>query len=165
MWRSNPTLAPASIQISKNQKLLTDKGNAPHHASSQDPAAWALKKKNLAYQSAMTLAKSPGSSLLMTGFMLWLTGNSLQLFSIIMLLMSMRTPIVAIMGTQKTFSRYEESDISLLVPKVVYIALNLAAFGMCLYKAQAMGLIPTLMDLQPLPVQLADDVIVALRET
>jgi len=44
-------------------------------------------------QSAMTIAKSPGKSLFMTMIMLWMSGSTLQLFSIMIMAMSFWTPL------------------------------------------------------------------------
>ncbi len=41
------------------------------------------------YQSAMAIATAPGKQLFMTAFMLYMSGNTLQIFSIMMLVCSL----------------------------------------------------------------------------
>jgi hypothetical protein len=137
--------------------------NSLDSSSRNDPVAYAMNKKKLASQSAMNLAKSPASQIFMTGFMLWLTGNSLQIFSIIMLGMSTWRPISAIISTNSTFAKYDSAQISLAMPKLIYIALNMIVFLVCVYKAQNMGLVPTLSELEPLPAADVRDTVIGIN--
>jgi len=100
-------------------------------------------KDELVRQSAMAMATQPGKQLLMTAFMLWMAGSSLQIFSIMMLGMAVVQPIRAIMGYKQQFTRYEDSNVDVSLAKLVFIVLNLAGLGMGLYKAQTMGLLPS----------------------
>jgi hypothetical protein len=90
----------------------------------------------------MSTATAPGAQLLMTCFMLWMSGSSLQIFSIMMLVMAFIQPLQRLFAFNKQFSRYETSaDLSL--PKLIYIGLNLLGVGVALYKSHTMGLLPT----------------------
>jgi hypothetical protein len=55
----------------------------------------------LMYKNAMAFAKSPMSSIFMTAFMMYMTGNSLQIFSIVMLAMAFWNPTQAIINVEK----------------------------------------------------------------
>jgi hypothetical protein len=55
----------------------------------------------LLYRNAMAFAKSPFSSIFMTAFMMYMTGNSLQIFSIVMLVMAFWNPTQAILNVEK----------------------------------------------------------------
>lgn len=91
----------------------------------------------------MSTAKAPLQSLLMNAFMLWMVGNSLQIFSIMMLGMTLLNPIKAMIGLSGTFSKYEHPKVNLALPKLIFIALNLALFGMALWKCEKLGLLPS----------------------
>ena len=103
------------------------------------------KTADLVYQSAMNTALAPGKQLLMTAFMLWMSGNTLQIFSIMMLGMALYQPLQRMVNVQAEFARYggHGAAVSLLWPQVVFVACNLAGVGLALYKCQSMGLLPT----------------------
>ena len=110
------------------------------------------KTADLVYQSAMNTALAPGKQLLMTGFMLWMSGNTLQIFSIMMLGMALYQPLQRMLNVQAEFARYTStaangsgagSGVNLLLPQLVFVACNLAGVGLALYKCQSMGLLPT----------------------
>lgn len=108
-------------------------------------------KSDLVYNSAMALAQSPGSQLMMTAFMLWMSGNTLQIFSISMLAMAFWQPIQKIIGTNDTFAKYKDSKVDITLPKLVWIGINICAVFLALYKCQTMGLLPTAAELGPTP--------------
>lgn len=101
------------------------------------------KQADLLYKSAMAMAQAPGKQLFMTAFMLWMSGNSLQIFSIMMLGMALWTPLSELFSVQTKFIRYADSGIDLIMPKIVFILMNLAGLGVALYKCNSMGLLPT----------------------
>ena len=102
------------------------------------------KTADLVYQSAMNTALAPGKQLLMTAFMLWMSGNTLQIFSIMMLGMALYQPVQRIFAVQTEFARYGgNAGVNLLLPQLVFVACNVAGVGLALYKCQSMGLLPT----------------------
>ncbi|GAB5359650.1 hypothetical protein AAMO2058_000561500 [Amorphochlora amoebiformis] len=102
-------------------------------------------------QSAMATARSPGKQILMTGFMMFMTGNTLQIFSIMMLGMAMWTPVSGLLNTNKVFERYEGRGVDLVMPKLIYVALNLAGFALVCWKLNSMGLLPSAWELAAEP--------------
>ena len=91
----------------------------------------------------MSIAKAPGQQLLMTAFMLWMSGNSLQIFSIMMLSMALWKPISEMLNVQTRFARFADSGVDMTLPKITFIALHLAGLALGLYKCNTMGLLPT----------------------
>mmetsp|Transcript_10353 Transcript_10353/g.16775 ORF Transcript_10353/g.16775 Transcript_10353/m.16775 type:complete len:183 (+) Transcript_10353:116-664(+) len=85
-------------------------------------------------RSAMATASSPMKQILMTGVMMFMSGNTLQIFSIMMLGMAMWTPIRGLLETGKVFERYEDRGVDLVMPKLIYIALNLGGFALVCWK-------------------------------
>jgi ER membrane protein complex subunit 4 len=94
--------------------------------------------------------------------MLWMSGSSIQIFSLMMTGMALWTPLNAIASINTTFARYEptvtspttggvkssgpsERDgekIDLKIPKLIFLSLQLLALAIGLYKCSTMGLLP-----------------------
>ena len=92
--------------------------------------------------SAMQAAKAPLQQIISTGMMMWLSGNSLQIFSIMALVMMFRAPVTGLLSVRSSFARFEGKT-PLLLPYLTFVAINLLLLGMGLYKASAMGLLPS----------------------
>jgi hypothetical protein len=88
----------------------------------------------------MATAYAPGKNLLSTAFMLWMSGNSIQLFSIMAVGMALMNPIKAIAATGETFRSFEGVDTK--IPKLIFVAFQILSLGVALYKLQSMGLLP-----------------------
>ena len=78
----------------------------------------------------------------MTGFMLWMTGSGVHLFSIMIVGMSLFNPIKAIMAVNTTFKRFELPGVNLAGAKLKFIAIQIVALGMGIWKLNKMGLLP-----------------------
>jgi ER membrane protein complex subunit 4 len=100
-----------------------------------------LKKQ----KKAMEVATSPGKALMMTAFMMWMSGSQLNIFTITTVSGALLNPVRGLITTNATFKNYEDADghTNLLQPKLIYIALQLVALSVGLYKMSTMGLLPT----------------------
>lgn len=58
------------------------------------------RRPQLLLENAMHAAKVPLSSVAMTGFMLWMSGSSIQIFSVMMLGMSLFNTSKALLGSR-----------------------------------------------------------------
>lgn len=96
-----------------------------------------LKKKR-----AMDMGIAPGKQLFMTMFMLYMAGGGVHIFSIMIVGMSLLTPIKAITSVKTYFQPLEGDGIDLTQPKLAYVALNFVGLGIALYKCFTMGLLP-----------------------
>ena len=98
----------------------------------------------LKLKKAWEVALAPVKGLPMTAFMMYMSGNSLQIFSIMMVWMAFKNPIVGIMSTQQAFERFEsESNKTQIMPvKFVYVAMQIVALGVGVWKVNSMGLLP-----------------------
>ncbi|KAJ1678710.1 hypothetical protein EV182_003507, partial [Spiromyces aspiralis] len=79
-------------------------------------------------------------------FMAWMSGTSVQIFSIIITVMILFSPIKAIMNVSEVFTPLEKSGkstIDLTPQKLSYVAINLGAVLFGLYRLSVMGLLPT----------------------
>jgi hypothetical protein len=90
--------------------------------------------------SAMKLAYQAGSSIPMMAFMLWMSGNQVQIFTIMMLGMAFYQPIVAIFSVESHFARYKDSNVNLLNPKIIYCLLQLCSLGVACYKVLSLSI-------------------------
>lgn len=73
-----------------------------------------------------------------------MTGNTLQIFSIMMVFMMFKSPIQSIMNVQAAFQRFESEGTKarILTVKIVYVLMNMMLLGLGVYKINAMGLLP-----------------------
>ncbi len=80
----------------------------------------------------------------MNAIMMYMSGNSLQIFSIMMVFMLFKNPISGLLATNSAFSRFESEGISgkILGCKIVYVALQFVLLGLGVWKVDGMGLLP-----------------------
>ena len=80
----------------------------------------------------------------MNAIMMYMSGNSLQIFSIMMTAMLFMNPLKALSSVASTFSRFDnERTHSRLWPvKLAFIALQLATIALGIWKVNGMGLLP-----------------------
>ncbi|KAG0239140.1 hypothetical protein BGW41_007911 [Actinomortierella wolfii] len=97
------------------------------------------------------VALAPGKQLPMQAFMLWMSGNSVQIFSVAITAMLMFSPIRAILNMSQVFERYETysavkqpiTESKLFLPKVTFLAMQLLSILLGMWKLNSMGLLPT----------------------
>ena len=92
-----------------------------------------------AYQFAMSQVQAIG----MTGFMMYMAGSGVQIFSMMVVGNGLFQPIKAIMASGKTFERFADASTDVTGPRLVFCAIQLAGLAMGLYKLNSMGLLPT----------------------
>lgn len=94
-------------------------------------------------RQAFNIAYGPAKGLLSTGFMLWMSGSSIQIFSIMMTGMALMNPLKAIASVNESFRHLEKEDgVNLSMPKLIFISVQLVSFAMAMYKLSSMGLLP-----------------------
>ena len=98
----------------------------------------------LKLKKAWELALAPAKSLPMNAVMMYMSGNSLQIFSIMMVFMLFKTPLQALLQTGPLFARFETEGTRarLLLVRATYVAMNLLALSFGLWKVNSMGLFP-----------------------
>jgi hypothetical protein len=74
-------------------------------------------------------------------FLMYMAGNSISIFPIMMVGMLFMRPIKALLSVSSAFKMIEGSHS--VVQKLAYLAGNLVNLGIALYKCQSMGLLPT----------------------
>ena len=80
----------------------------------------------------------------MNAIMMYMSGNSLQIFSIMMVFMLFKNPVQSLMQTNQAFTRFETEGTRkmLWLVKAAYVAMNLVALGLGVWKVNGMGLLP-----------------------
>lgn len=104
------------------------------------------EQEKLWVQKSWELAKSPFKQLLMTAFMLYMSGSAIQIFSIMMLIMSFIQPIRAIFNVKETFQFLEDKKIDVSLQKIVYILFQFLGIVLVLFKCYYMNLLPSNID-------------------
>lgn len=98
----------------------------------------------LKLKKAWEVALAPIKSLPMTAIMMYMSGNSLQIFSIMMVFMAFKNPLMGILATNQAFERFETEGnrAKMAQVKAAYVAMQLVALGLGVWKVNSMGLLP-----------------------
>lgn len=136
--------ASSSSRVSLPKPVGYESLHLVDESSLASTAVSASQEKAQKEQEAYRLAMSPGGGLLSTAFMLWMSGSTLQIFSIMMISMAFLNPIRAIGGIESTFSRFEAGEVklNLRLPKLIFLGFQLLSLCLALYKASTLGLLP-----------------------
>ena len=80
----------------------------------------------------------------MNAIMMYMSGNSLQIFSIMMVFMLFMNPIKGLLATSQVFARFETDGTKarLYGVKAVYVLMQLMALALGVWKVNSMGLLP-----------------------
>lgn len=100
--------------------------------------------ETLKVKKAWEVALAPVKALPMTGIMMYMSGNSLQIFSIMMVFMAFKNPIMGLMATNQAFEKFhsEKNAGQILQTKLVYVVMQLVALAVGVWKVNSMGLLP-----------------------
>ncbi|KAI4738066.1 hypothetical protein E4T50_11459 [Aureobasidium sp. EXF-12298] len=126
---------PSTSKSSKNAVAQTPARKAP---TTEEMDTLKLKK-------AWEVAIAPAKQLPMNAFGMYMSGNSLQIFSIMMVFMLFKGPITALINIQNVFARFESEGTRdrLIMVKLAYVACNFLALALGIWKVNGMGLLPT----------------------
>ncbi|WFD30411.1 hypothetical protein MSPP1_001430 [Malassezia sp. CBS 17886] len=133
--------------------FLDTKVGARHRGADAENIAGAEKGRAVAERpvdtSAIQVAKAwesataPAKSLPMSLMMLWMSGNSVQIFSMMVVFMTVVNPLKSLATVHTVFAPYRSSKHSLAPQVAVFIACQLLCIALGLYKCWSMGLLPT----------------------
>eukprot|EP00560_Eucampia_antarctica_P009501 CAMPEP_0197829308 /NCGR_PEP_ID=MMETSP1437-20131217/5748_1 /TAXON_ID=49252 ORGANISM="Eucampia antarctica, Strain CCMP1452" /NCGR_SAMPLE_ID=MMETSP1437 /ASSEMBLY_ACC=CAM_ASM_001096 /LENGTH=203 /DNA_ID=CAMNT_0043430889 /DNA_START=159 /DNA_END=767 /DNA_ORIENTATION=+ len=113
-------------------------GSSGSSSSSMAMKALAAKKQG----KAMAIAMGPGKQIMMNGVMMYMSGNTLNMFSISICSMAILTPLTSLIQLKPTFKPLEDG-VDLTMPKVLYLVMNLIWLAVGLYKMKSMQLLPS----------------------
>lgn len=113
--------------------------------SGKDIAEQEEKQLMLKNKVAWSIALGAGQALPMNAFMMWMSGDQVGLWSIMMVGYMCWGPIQNVVATNKKFehlvSEDDESDFTM--QKLSFFGLNLLGLAMAVYKLRNLGLIPS----------------------
>ena len=101
------------------------------------------KMRQFRIRNAYKFAQSSFSGVMMTGVMMWFTGNGIQIFSIMVTFNGLFQPIKAILTSGKTFERFGDKNTDVTTPRLMYCVIQLMGLALALRKLNARGLLPT----------------------
>ncbi|CAH0557566.1 unnamed protein product [Brassicogethes aeneus] len=141
----------SSKQQNRRQKWILDNtrtnkadlASPPAYVSSCVPQSHEVSKKTdinrLITKKSWDLALAPVKQLPMNLFLMYMAGNSISIFPIMMVGMLLLRPIQAIWATKATFKMIETNTLGQMI---VYVLGHLLNIGLALFKCQSMGLLP-----------------------
>lgn len=95
----------------------------------------------LVVKKSWDVALGPLKQVPMNMFIMWMSGNSISIFPIMMVGMMFVRPIQALFTAGTAFKAIEGDQAPL--QKIVYLIGHIACLALALYKCSAMGLLPT----------------------
>ncbi|KAK3906002.1 ER membrane protein complex subunit 4 [Staphylotrichum tortipilum] len=132
---------PPGYPSSQSQKDAKDSKSAAAQRTAPTPD----EMDTLKVKKAWEVALGPIKGLPMTAIMMYMSGNSLQIFSIMMVFMAFKNPIMGILGTNQAFERFETNTnrAKIIQVKLAYVLMQFVALALGIWKVNGMGLLPT----------------------
>ncbi|RMJ21076.1 hypothetical protein PHISP_08055 [Aspergillus sp. HF37] len=133
---------PPGYTSSKPGKQRTAQQPAAPPTPAPVPAA---ETDALKLKKAWEIAIAPAKQIPMNAIMMYMSGNSLQIFSIMMVFMLFKGPIQGLLGTNSVFAKFdsEGTHTRLIGVKIVYVLVQFGLLGLGVWKVNVMGLLPT----------------------
>jgi ER membrane protein complex subunit 4 len=133
---SSPKVVDPPMGLQKSSRsALTSSLNGVVAKSAEERRAYCQKE-------AMSMAYSPAKNIFTTGLMLWMSGSSIQIFSIYSTGMALVNPVTAMAKAPSMFKKFESEGVDVTVPLLIFVGLQLALLGIALWKCNSMGLLP-----------------------
>jgi hypothetical protein len=131
---------PGPLQTTRRNLTIPSQKSPSASRSAPTTAATDTLKLKKAWEAAL----APAKQLPMTAIMMYMSGNSLQIFSIMMVGMAFKNPVMGLLATGTAFDRFESEGTKgkLAMVKVVYVLMQLLSLALGVWKVNAMGLLP-----------------------
>ncbi|KAK5163220.1 uncharacterized protein LTR77_010806 [Saxophila tyrrhenica] len=148
---STPPSKPKSGAYADPPGYTTPTALQPSRSNKSKSAATPRKQPSpaemdtLKLKKAWELALAPAKQLPMNAIGMYMTGNSLQIFSIMMVFMLFKGPVQAVLNINNTFARLETEGNKgdMMLVKAAFVGCNLLALALGVWKVNGMGLLPT----------------------
>ncbi len=134
-----------------NASVGAQRKDAKDSKAAQRAAPTPDEMDTLKVKKAWEVALGPIKGLPMTAIMMYMSGNSLQIFSIMMVFMAFKNPIMGILGTNQAFERFETDSnrAKIIQVKLAYVLMQFVALALGIWKVNGMGLLPWVFPLLP----------------
>ncbi|KAJ5112446.1 ER membrane protein complex subunit 4 [Penicillium argentinense] len=147
-FSSSSTRGGKQVSLHSADKIVirADRGTYQRQQQDKQPSAKRPEETDaLKLKKAWEIAIAPSKQLPMQAIMMYMSGNSLQIFSIMMVLMLFKGPIQGLINTNAAFAKYETPSTRgrLLGVKAVYVLMQLLLLALGVWKVNGMGLLPT----------------------
>ncbi|XP_026487383.1 ER membrane protein complex subunit 4 [Vanessa tameamea] len=143
--KSNKKFKWALDYNQKNKTQAAELPSPPGYSQSANASYTESSKETdsnlLLIKKLWDVALGPLKQVPMNLFIMYMAGNSISIFPIMMVGMLIVRPIKALFSTQSTFKMVEGTQAA--GQKFVYIIGNIVNIFLALYKCQSMGLLPT----------------------
>ncbi|XP_031631451.1 ER membrane protein complex subunit 4 [Contarinia nasturtii] len=126
---------------SRGNDLPSPPGFNPSVGQSHMEVTMDTDQSHLILKKSWDIALGPIKQVPMNLLIMYMSGNSISIFPIMMVGMMLVRPIKAIIATQATFKVIEGTQAA--GQKIVYFLGNLANVALAVYKCHSMGLLPT----------------------
>uniref|UniRef100_A0A915L5M0 ER membrane protein complex subunit 4 n=1 Tax=Romanomermis culicivorax TaxID=13658 RepID=A0A915L5M0_ROMCU len=144
-WKFDTTSKFTKEIARPNDSSLCPPGysQTPVH-SSESASSKEADQQHLLYKRAWDIALGPVKQIPMNIFIMFMAGNSISIFPIMMVGMMFIRPIQALLKVGSTFKPLQGSiGNNLYFQKFVFMLGNLMGLALALYKCSSMGLLPT----------------------
>lgn len=133
------------LNPSTHAKQAYQKSSQPSTTTAVRKTSTQAETDTLKLKKSWEIALAPGKQLPMQAIMAYMGGNSLQVFTIMMVAMLFKGPLQAIAATNSTFARLETegNKRKMGLVKVAYVAMQCLLLGLGVWKIGQMGLLPT----------------------
>jgi hypothetical protein len=125
----------------KSSDLASPPGYNPSAGQVYTEVAMESDPSHLIIKKSWELALGPLKQVPMNLFIMYMAGNSISIFPIMMVGMLIVRPVKALFTMQKTFKMIEGSHA--VGQKLVYFWGNIVSVALALYKCHSMGLLPS----------------------
>jgi hypothetical protein len=129
----------SSSAVPGKPKSTSANASTPQKQPSPNP-----RDATILLKKSYELALAPAKQLPMTFLTLYMSGSSLQIFSIVMVFMAFKNPFVGLLSTFSAFERFEtpETRGRLGMVRALYVLVQLAGLALGVWKVNGMGLLP-----------------------
>ncbi|EEH44062.2 chaperone EMC4 [Paracoccidioides brasiliensis Pb18] len=135
----------ASKHSAKQQRTAQQAQQQQTPSSSAAAARKVAETDALKLKKAWEIALAPSKQLPMNAIMMYMSGNSLQIFSIMMVFMLFKGPIQGLLNTNSAFTKFETESTKgqMWGVKAVYVLMQCVLLALGVWKVNGMGLLPT----------------------
>uniref|UniRef100_A0A914E2B8 ER membrane protein complex subunit 4 n=1 Tax=Acrobeloides nanus TaxID=290746 RepID=A0A914E2B8_9BILA len=146
-WKLDLTSGGAKIATRGFDQSMNPPGYTPNFVAAQQVEQGGRndqQQQHLLNKRAWDMALGPVKALPMNMLMMYMAGNTISIFPIMMVAMMVWRPIKALMSVNAAFKPLEtENGTSLIVHKLIFLLGNMGAIALAVYKIHTMGLLPT----------------------
>eukprot|EP00088_Acartia_fossae_P037713 TRINITY_DN3893_c0_g1_i4.p1 TRINITY_DN3893_c0_g1~~TRINITY_DN3893_c0_g1_i4.p1 ORF type:complete len:191 (-),score=61.86 TRINITY_DN3893_c0_g1_i4:1151-1690(-) len=148
--RSKSMKSPWQLDFSRSGGGGSDFPSPPGYTAGQAADSHESNRQtdpNLRIKRSWDVALGPLKQVPMNLFIMYMSGNTISIFPIMMVIMLMVRPVKTMFSVKQTFKQFESGSggiaTNIIGQKFVFVLGNLANLALAMYKCHGMGLLPT----------------------